>query len=196
MLAQDEAHKKVFDEVPMIGFRNNKSLKVHLVRAVLPRINEVGSSKSCGGKRSPCHLCKNFKSTSTFNKSNSNEIYDISGTFNCSSKNVVYLIECKVCSKQYVGSTITKFRYRANNYKSIFRKFEKGEKVSKQALNQTNFHEHFLAEQHSGIEDWVITIIDEASDESLLRKKELFSIHKLNTFLPIGLNEREVYSAY
>ena len=41
ILACDEAHKKVFPEVPIIGFKNNKNLKSHLVRAILPDINEV-----------------------------------------------------------------------------------------------------------------------------------------------------------
>ena len=66
ILACDEAHKKVFPEVPIIGFKNNKNLKSHLVRAALPDINEVGRCKPCGGKRSPCQLCSNMKNTSTF----------------------------------------------------------------------------------------------------------------------------------
>ena len=32
ILACNEAHKKVFPEVPIIGFKNNKNLKLHLVR--------------------------------------------------------------------------------------------------------------------------------------------------------------------
>ena len=41
------------------------------------------------------------------------------------SSNVVYLVTCKKCALQYVGSTITKFRHRCNNYKSRIRKHEK-----------------------------------------------------------------------
>ena len=36
LLTPDQAHKKVFSEVSNIGFKNAKSLKYHLVRAVLP----------------------------------------------------------------------------------------------------------------------------------------------------------------
>ena len=35
----------------------------------------------------------------------------------------VYLIESNICCEQYTGSTKTKFRSRANNYKSTQRKF-------------------------------------------------------------------------
>ena len=54
ILACDEAHKKVFPEVPIIGFKNNKKLKLHLVRVALPGINEVGRCEPCGGKIPPC----------------------------------------------------------------------------------------------------------------------------------------------
>ena len=54
ILACDHTHKKVFPEVPIIGFKNNKNLKSHLVRPALPDINEVGKCKPCGGKRPPC----------------------------------------------------------------------------------------------------------------------------------------------
>ena len=83
----------------MVGFKNNKSLKEHLVRATLPEINEAGSSKPCGGKRPICQLCKHFKTTSSFQKPNSIETYKINQVFDCNSKNVVYLIECRTCKK-------------------------------------------------------------------------------------------------
>ena len=51
---------KVFPDAP-IGFKIDKNLKAHLVRSQLPDLDEVGSSKPCGGKRPCCHLCKNKK---------------------------------------------------------------------------------------------------------------------------------------
>ena len=56
ILASDDAHKKVFPDVPMIGFKINKNLKAKLVRSQLPDLDEVGRSKLCGGKRPPCHV--------------------------------------------------------------------------------------------------------------------------------------------
>ena len=66
ILACGEDQKKVFPEVPIIGFKNNKNLKSHLVRATLPDTNEVGRCQPCGGKRPPCQLCNNRKNTSNF----------------------------------------------------------------------------------------------------------------------------------
>ena len=36
ILACDDDHKKVFPEVPIISFKNDKNLKSHLVKAALP----------------------------------------------------------------------------------------------------------------------------------------------------------------
>ena len=41
ILASDDGHKKVFPDVPMIGFKINKSLKAQLVRSQLPDLDEV-----------------------------------------------------------------------------------------------------------------------------------------------------------
>ena len=49
LLTPDQAHKKVFSEVPNIGFKNTKSLKDYLVRAVLPQLDRECRSKLCEG---------------------------------------------------------------------------------------------------------------------------------------------------
>ena len=136
-----------------------------------------------------------MKKTSTFKKRNSNEIYHIHQALNCNSKNTVYLIECNQCWKQYTGSSKTKFRYRANNYKSTHCKFKNKKQVPKEALKQKVFHELCL-DDHNGIQDWVIILIEEVDDEKFLRQRELFLAHELDTFYPNGLNQSEIYAAY
>ena len=91
-------------KVRIVGFKNNKNLKSYLVRAALRDINEVGRCKQCSGKRLPCQLCSNMKNTSTFKSKHPNEVYQIKKNFDCNSKMVVYLIDCRVCGKQYHGS--------------------------------------------------------------------------------------------
>ena len=70
------------------------------------------------------------------------------------------------------------------------------EAVPKQALKQKRFNEHYSSDRHNGIEDWVITLIDNASALIELRRKELYWIYKLKTYAPYGLNERNVYEAF
>ena len=47
VLASDDGHKKVFPDVPLVGFKNNKNLKAHLVRSQLPDLDAAGRSKPC-----------------------------------------------------------------------------------------------------------------------------------------------------
>ena len=68
--------------------------------------------------------------------------------------------------------------------------------VPKEALKQKVFHEHFCSGGHNGIQDWIIALIEQVDDEKFLRQRELFWAHKLDTFYPNGLNQREIYAAY
>ena len=51
LLAPDEQHQKVFTDIPRIGFKNGKSLKDHLVRSVLPKIDATSNCGPCGAVR-------------------------------------------------------------------------------------------------------------------------------------------------
>ena len=53
-----------------------------------------------------------------FRSSTTGIMYNILQKLNCNSKNVIYLLTCKVCDIQYVGETGTRFRERMNNHKS------------------------------------------------------------------------------
>ena len=50
-----------------------------------------------------------------------------------------YLIECEMCGEEYTGSRKTKSRSRANNYKSMQRKFvnKETERGSSKASSET-----------------------------------------------------------
>ena len=109
---------------------------------------------------------------------------------------VVYLIKCRVSQKPHNGSTVTKFRARANNYGSTHRNFRKEQILSNQARNQKLFHEHYLQNDHNEIFDWETTIIDHAETVKSLRQKELYWYYKLKTHPPFGVNERDVYVTY
>ena len=121
------------------------------MRTAHPDSNEVGRCELCGEKRPPCQLCSNMKNTSIFKSIHSNEIYQKKKNVNCNSKMVVYLIGCRICGKQYNGSTVRKFRARANSYKSTHHNFWDEQILSNQARNQKRFHKHYLQDYHNGM---------------------------------------------
>ena len=64
LLTPDQEHKKVFQGIPVVGFRNGKSLKDHLVRAKLPNVEIAARSESCG--KGNCQVCDYICDTDTF----------------------------------------------------------------------------------------------------------------------------------
>ena len=66
LLTPDQAHERVFSEGPIIEFKNTKSLKDHLVRAVSPQLDREGRSKPCEGANHSCEVCESVKDTTKF----------------------------------------------------------------------------------------------------------------------------------
>ena len=161
LLTPNEEHRNVFPTVPITGFRRVKSLQDMLVRAKLPEINiQYGSSCRCERKR--CCVCKFIPETSTFyDKDLENKCTITGGCLNCNSRNVVYLVQCRTCDTQYVGSSTTTFRFRFDNYRCCRRKY-----ISIQSVSQASFHAHFSQPDHNGMADWSFILIDSANDEA------------------------------
>ena len=88
---------------------------------------------------SRCLTCNNIKKCDTFKSHVTKETFKIDHHFNCISKCLICLFSCKVCGKQYVGSTTDKFRYRSNNYKNCQRKAERGKDYMQKYLNDHFF---------------------------------------------------------
>ena len=129
LLTPDNEHNKVFRDVPIIGLRRAKSLKDKVVRAKVPQIKNKGW---CSPYKGPtCEICKHIVPTRNFTSSTTKRTYEIRPeNLNCRSKNVVYLISCKTCHKQYTGSS-EEFRARFNNYGCAHRNYCKNRKVQK-----------------------------------------------------------------
>ena len=66
LLTPYQEYKKVFQDIPVVGFRNGKSLSDHWVRAKLPN----------GGKRN-CRVCDFICNTDTFTTKACGETFKI-----------------------------------------------------------------------------------------------------------------------
>ena len=89
LLPVDQAHGRVFSNVRIIGFKNAKSLKDHLVRAAWPQLDREWISKPCQGANPSCEVCKSVKNTTNFRKAQWEETFYI-GPLDCNSNNVIY----------------------------------------------------------------------------------------------------------
>ena len=104
--------------MPIIGFKNDRSLKNHLVWAVLPPRLMQKTDRNHVGEPS-CEVCQSIDDTSHFEERETDKRFDkLKGLLDHSSNHIIYLFECKQCQYPfpYVGSTKTKFWYKINNY--------------------------------------------------------------------------------
>ena len=189
LLAPDKEHKKVFPEVLILRFRNDKSLKDYLVRAALPKMGNAGGSEPCG--KGTCQVCDHIITTNTFTTKSCGEVLKFqSGSLNCNSEKVFYLLRCKIYDDTpHVGKAKTKFCVRFNNYNSKHLSYRKG----KQNVPQERFHSHYIQDCHRGIDDWEVTLFERCEMHKQLKERETFWQHKSKTFFPLGLNEKEEY---
>ena len=94
---------------------DQKNFKNLLARAKVRLLKEERKGMfDCGMTR--CKVCKFVKMGDQFTGNVERQSFSISHSFSCDSQGVVYLMTCKKCGKQYVGSTITALRERFNNH--------------------------------------------------------------------------------
>ena len=173
LLAPDKGHKKVFPEVPIVGFRNGKSLKDYLVTAVLPKMDNAGCSEPHG--KGTCQVCDHIITTNTFTTKACGKVFKIqSGPLHRNSEKVLYLLRCKICDDtSYVGKAKAKFCFWFNNYKSKHQSFRKG----KQNVPQKHFHSHYIQDCHRAIDDWEVTLFEKCETHKQLKERETFWQH-------------------
>ena len=174
-------------EVPMVAFRRSKCLSDYLIRARFrsDAKEEVTGTSKCESNR--CQICNFLCVGRTSRCKTDGKEFRINYNLNCNSKNVVYLITCKVCGTQYVGSTTTTFRFRFNNHRSRINAHLKLSSENKR--NDDFLYQHFHSSGHLGLSHLSIQLIDRAMGERELREKEGQWMYRLGTLRPQGLNE-------
>ena len=128
--------------------------------------------------------------TDTFSSYVTKSACKINHNFNCTSKCLIYCLNCKRCAKQYTGKTVDKFRNRWNNYKKYAIKAASG---NIESCKQQFLQNHFGQDNHHGfLKDAKVTLIDktQASDSN---KREYYWMRTLKTLYPDGLNLKSDY---
>ena len=130
---------------PWVAFHNPKSLCDKLVRSKLKSEDkkEQGNFPCC---RKKCDICNILYPSNQLRRVVTREEYKMNFHFNRNSDYVVYLLTCKVCAKQYTGSTINKFRSRFNQYKSNIKLYGEG----RRGFVEEKLIEHFYVQNNHG----------------------------------------------
>ena len=80
-----------------MAFRTSRNLKNYLIKAKLPPLVREKGCKKCNKSR--CSACQNIQETDTFGCAVDGGQYNVNHHFNCDSKCMVYLLTCRVCTK-------------------------------------------------------------------------------------------------
>ena len=117
ILHTDENMKKIFPSKSIKTlYRREKNLKKILSPSLFPA--KPKNSESCITSCKKCDICKNYLLTDNkFTCKVTGRLYNVRGNLSCNSSDVIYLISCKNCEYQYIGSAID-FKARLRIHKS------------------------------------------------------------------------------
>ena len=112
-LKHDTQQNKMENGIPFVvtckpAFRNLSTALLENFNILYsdPLERTVGSSK-CGSKR--CQVCLIVSETDTFESFQTKRQYKINHHLDCNDKCLIYLLSCKICGLQYVGSITDRF---------------------------------------------------------------------------------------
>ena len=156
------SHKYIFDldhelkkviklENICVSYKGNPTLQDIFVHSKLPKLdqdtqpNEPQQTPSQGSCR-PCsrgdYLCKNYLvSTETFTSYHTSQQFSVNANIDCSSKEVIYLINDKVCKLSNVGCTTDSLKTRFSNHKSHIKFKKRTCEVSKHFSDCETLHD-------------------------------------------------------
>ena len=182
-LSQKDSVKNVHAYKPILAFKRPRNLRDFLVHS---SFHDTASqfSQSCDRRR--CSHCKNIIKTDVFTSSRTQNSFNLRFSTDCTSQNVIYLIECKRCKMQYVGQTNQQVSKRMNSHRFDINNYDSQGYAS-------NAASHFNLDSHS-ITDFSFLPIDVVSNKMTRLCKETYWIHKLDTLHPKGMNSKLLYN--
>ena len=159
-------------------FRRAKNLRQTLVRTDNRPPTIPNGSGPC---QKPCTTCPYMKPSTTVICWTTKETIPIHGRFNCQSKNVIYILSCKICGLQYVRQTGNTFNERFRAHLADIRYGNVIKPVSR----------HFTSNGHT-VHDVFATILTQTTVNlnNRLRTEEDV-IHNFNSRAPLGFNLRQ-----
>ena len=148
----------------------------------------------------PCFGHGNCKCCYMIDEPNVDEINGIPVTpapGNCKTKNTIYLVTCRLCTKPYISRTVQQINKCMGGHRECFYKvLRKHDDVDVNSddyslgLHITN--EHGCIDEADFNRLYKVQSLENCSPSSL-EKKEHCYIHKYNTLFPIGLNKMNTF---
>ena len=136
-----------------------------------------------------CKCCQHLQEKSKFNINGKPHNTEYGGM--CSSKNLIYAMECTKCCVWYIGETGDTLRGRLNGHRSMTKKVLDGGMLD-ESSNDCGAPLHFGQRDHSFEKDMKLYILEQGrwGDTRERRLKESYYITKYKTLAPQGINKQ------
>ena len=189
-LHSTERLHEIFKETPVVAYRRSPNLRDLLVRATLqnPAIaiqsNHSFGTFRCNSKHGclTCPYIDNERTNYTFNKTG--EVREIKQQMTCKSKNLIYMIECKRCKKQYLGETKRTLRERFTEHRQVTNN-------PSHANASAAVPTHFNLPDHSIANMTLIPLeLQPTSNTSRRKAREAYLTHRGQMLEPSGMNRQ------
>ena len=175
---------KVFTEKSIIAYRRNKNIQ-DLTGSNTIENNKVKRKRkvNLNGSCSPCLskygnlCCKQVVPTTTFKSQINGKSFKIQHRLKCHSENVIYLMECRMCSIKYVWKSETPFNIRLNNQR---KDVKSSDSIPACQHFNNNHHEFNRDVKFTLIEQLRNTNIDPSIRTKRLKEREDFWIKTFN----------------
>ncbi len=188
-LAENCTNKDAFPEKPIIAYRRSKNLSDKLVWARCGphpenRQQSIIHDRLCK-KPWLCKFCPKPSQSRTYKNTTTGREYKGPAKYTCKTENIIYLITCKTCGKQYVGETYRAFETRMKEHLRYIRNPSQYEEPTGRHFNQNG----------DNITDFQCRVIykfegiPQRYDHRRIEKEE-FLIAQLKTRNPSGINDR------
>ena len=187
LLQRSERCKEIFRKPPLLAYRRAKNMKDMLVRASIkrPRDDTYSIQTECGGQN--CALCQDIRdqSTEVINHRTGKPVPTRTTDVSCTTMNVVYLLTCPTCGKQYVGETKREFRIRYNEHVADIK--HKRKKTVAQ---------HWCKPHHENTgkpRAKILSVIQGNPETTKIKRQNTESrwVHNLRTIAPWGINQKK-----
>ncbi len=146
--------------------------------ANLPILKDHPNKRVVQCRHPRCSTCHHINTGHYFRSTATTTTYPIRHNFSCSSTNIIYLITCTKCRKQYVGMTTRSLRERINHHRTSIQT-----RQNRYVSRHFNFPDHNI--RNLSVQP-IDTIIHPTTQQ--LQALEQFWICTLKTEKPLGLN--------
>lgn len=196
ILQSDPTLSAMFQHPPLFVNRRGKNLRDQLVHADFKPTATRGQTLlsplpngnyRCGN----CAQCNNTTKTKSFQHPHTGKSISIKSIITCASTHVVYLLKCP-CGLAYVGKTTRKLKQRISEHKSSIRRNDRDYPV---AVHFNDAQHDVCTLRFCGIEQ-VPPPPRGGDHDKILKQREAFWIHTLQTLAPKGLNDELVLNVF